>query len=287
MKKFISCKKRDLIRQGFMVLVVASFFVTSCSKQNDSSTITPKSLMQSQSALSKSVPATSPGTLVATVDVNGDGIPDKIYNNGSSVVVVRSTGVTDTYFISSGNWSIVPAAITDLDGVAGAEITVIVGEYVKIITDKKGTVTSYTLGLSDWSLITTGSNGVSDMDGIAGAEIAIANGNYLTILCQRTGTLTNYLVSTGNWSLLSNGIQNFDGKPGNDIALTIFTSSNIEIIHPKTGSIATYSSNTFGISWFVQGYTANSPAGINIHIYSTTKGKTYTIVDATQTITSP
>jgi hypothetical protein len=268
---------------GITIIALAILIFSSCStKSIENPEPSGRSLVATRST--GSVNATSPGTLVATIDVNGDGIPDKIYNNGSSVVVVRSTGVTDTYFISSGNWSIVPAAIVDLDGKAGAEITVIVGEDVKIITDRTGAVTSYVIGAGDWSLITQGSNGVSDMDGVAGAEIAIANGTYLTILCQRTGTLTNYTISTGNWSLLNNGIQNFDGKPGNDIAISVFSNSNLEIVHPKTGTITVYSSNTLGVSWYLVSYANNSPSGININIYSTTKGKNYTIIDATGTI---
>lgn len=185
------------------------------------------------------------GVLIGTIDVNGDGVADNIYNSGSSITIVHgNNGGTRSYFISSGSWALVfgnSSSIVDLDGVAGAEIPVNVGGALMVITDRTQSVHNYNFS-GNWAVAP---GGITDMDGVAGAEMAVVNGSYLTIITQRTFNVVNYNIGT-SWSIVPTGITDMDGVAGAEIAMA--SGSNLVILTPKTSSMHSY---TIGTNWAV------------------------------------
>lgn len=231
--------KRNLIaitKLTFLSFCLLSFY--SCKTKNDEMPSPESSLKSSTVAKTNAVASPNTGVLMGTIDVNGDGVPDNIYNNGSSITVVRSTGVTHQYPISNGSWALLygdASSIVDLDGVAGAEIPVNIGGSLLIINDRLGSTTNYAIGSGSWA---AAPGAITDLDGVAGAEIPIVSGSQLIIITARTGSKTAYPIGSGNWAVVQGATVDMDGIAGAEIP--IISGSQLIIVTARTGSKTAY-----------------------------------------------
>jgi hypothetical protein len=91
--------------------------------------------------------------------------------------------------------------VSDMDGIAGAELAIVNGSYLVIVTPRTQSITSYTIA-TNWSIL---SNGIQNFNGKAGNDIAIVVGGtgQLRIVHPANGTINAYSTgSTGSsWSL--------------------------------------------------------------------------------------
>jgi hypothetical protein len=230
-----------LLKSTAIVPSIVFLLFFGCKKQNDVRiTASTQSGDQAKSSSRQSI-------LIGAFDLNGDGTNEQVFNEGSSISVVQSNGVTASYFISSGPWSILNGTqgVIDLDGAAGAEIPINIGSSILVITHRTRSVKPYQVNGSQWALL---NNGISDLDGNEGAEIAINIGSSILVITHRTTSVKSYGVS-GSWALLRDGITDLDGYPGNEIAINK-GSAGVFIITHRTESVKTYDVPNAGyIGW--------------------------------------
>lgn len=226
--------KRSLVaitKLTFTVFCLLSIY--SCKTKNDEIPSPDQSLTTAKTKVNA-----NNGVLMGTIDVDGDGVPDNIYNNGSFITVVRATGLSHQYTVGGGAWALLfgnSSSIVDLDGVAGAEIPVNIGGSLLIINDRQGTTSTYPIGSGSWA---AAPGSIADLDGVAGAEIPIVNGSQLIIITARTGTKSSYPISSGNWAVVQGGTTDLDGVPGAEI--TMVSGSQLIIFTAKTGQMNSY-----------------------------------------------
>ncbi len=198
-------------------------------------------------------PAFAQGVLQATADLNGDGVPEKVYNALNGMMrVVNPNGTQQQYFITNnpGGWAILggEAGIKDMDGVPGGEIAVNAGAVVIVITHRTLSTRSYSLPSNSWALL-GGAAGITDYDGVGGAEVPINMGTVIHLIKHRAGVIQSLTTTTGTWFLLPGpgGINDFDGQPGNDIAITT-GNTTVRILHPRSGATRDYYVTNGGFS---------------------------------------
>jgi hypothetical protein len=185
------------------------------------------------------------GILLATADLTGDGVPEKVYNALNGVMrVVNPNGSQQTYFLTSspGGWAILggEAGIKDLDGIPGGEMAVNVGSVVIVVTHRTTSLQSYSLPATGWALL-GGAAGITDYDGVGGAEVPINMGTVIHFITHRTGTIQSMATATGTWFILpaTGGINELDGQPGNEVALTV-GGTTVRILHLASGVTRDY-----------------------------------------------
>ncbi len=164
--------------------------------------------------------------------------------NGSALRVYnyRTRSMSSTP-VSSGSWAIcndpgIPNCVSDMNGTPGAELILILPNYI--------TVYSYATGSSNNYLINTQyailSDGVRDFDGTSGNEIAVARGGdgNINIIYPRTGNVQfingSNTFNAGRWWSLLNYV-NLDGVAGDEIRVRDNGYGRNYRIYPRSGSV--------------------------------------------------
>lgn len=213
------------------------------------------------------------------------GIADLDGQPGKEIVIVTPTGLRivqdrarNTRSVAvPGQFAVIGGAVADLDGIAGAEVPIASGSALMIYSFARSVLSSFPISSGSWAVCTTGSSCVSDLDGAAGAELIIAVPNALQVLRYRAGVINSFPIGQ-QYAILGDGVRDFDGAPGNDIALSV-ASGALLIIRPAAGVVQTISgAGTFAPSWTVLGYiNADGLPGDEIRVRSTTSGRAYRV----------
>lgn len=156
----------------------------------------------------------------------------RIYNDRTRSM--RSTPV------SSGSWAIcndpgIPNCVSNMNGSAGAELVLILPNYISVYSYVTGSMNNYIIN-TQYAIL---SDGVRDFDGIAGNDIAVArsDGN-INIIRPQTGSvqLINGSSTFGTWWSLLN-YANLDGVAGDEIRVRNNGTNRIYRIYPRSGSV--------------------------------------------------
>ena len=161
--------------------------------------------------------------------------------NGSALRVYnyRTRSMSSTP-VSSGSWAIcndpgIPNCVSDLNGTAGAELILILPNYISVYSYVTGSMSNYIIN-AQYAIL---NDGVRQFDGTTGNEIAVArsDGN-INIVYPRTGTV-QYINGSGTfgtwWSLLN--YANLDGVAGDEIRVRNNGTARNYRIYPRSGSV--------------------------------------------------
>ncbi|MCC7248506.1 MAG: hypothetical protein IT473_07780 [Lysobacter sp.] len=171
---------------------------------------------------------------IGSADLNGDGIPENIYSNGSYILVKNINGVvTGNYYIAPSWYSV---AIADLDGVAGAEFAVRTYSDLYVLTHRTKKVFAYAVWPygSNWVPMT-----VDQFDGVAGNEIAINTGSIaggygsILFISHKAHAIKQHFFSTG-YAWLGMSVNDFDGAAGKEYAINTTSIGYLAVLHPKS-----------------------------------------------------
>ncbi|MEQ1512360.1 MAG: hypothetical protein ABL934_06720 [Lysobacteraceae bacterium] len=216
--------------------------------------------------------------LIASVDLNGDGIAEHIYNTGSTITVKNSQGVATAIYYIAGTWGMM--GIADLDGYPGAEIAVRTYRQMIVITHRTKNI--YPYQLSDYGGNWAGVS-IDQFDGVVGNEVAINNGDFSNgyssylFVSHRTRTVKQHYFSTApTWATLS--INDFNGVAGKEVAINTGSMGYVAILHPRTLVESYYSVGR--ISQFLGASNLDGVAGLEIMVKGYA-GLVYTINDRT------
>lgn len=163
--------------------------------------------------------------------------------NGSALRVYnyRTRSMSSTP-VSSGSWAIcndpgIPGCVSDLNGTAGAELILILPNYISVYSYVTGSMSNYIIN-TQYAIL---SDGVRQFDGTAGNEIAVSrsDGN-INIIYPRTGTVqfingSNTFNAGRWWSLLN--YANLDGVAGDEIRVRDNGYGRNYRIYPRSGSV--------------------------------------------------
>lgn len=156
----------------------------------------------------------------------------RIYNDRTRSM--RSTPV------SSGSWAVcndpgIPNCVSNMNGSAGAELVLILPNYISVYSYVTGSMNNYIIN-TQYAIL---SDGVRDFDGTAGNDIAVArsDGN-INIIRPQTGSvqLINGSSTFGTWWSLLN-YANLDGVAGDEIRVRNNGTNRIYRIYPRSGSV--------------------------------------------------
>lgn len=161
--------------------------------------------------------ASAQGVLMGSADLDGDGIAETVYNNGSYITVKNTSGSSYNYQVSGGSWALLYGNFTsvqDLDGTPGAEIPINVGSALRVITHRTHSVDYYMMSGS-WA---ASPGGIVDLDGSPGAEIAIVAGDSFRVVIHRYHTVKSTPM-TGTYAVGVYAIKDLDGIPGAEVPI--------------------------------------------------------------------
>jgi hypothetical protein len=178
--------------------------------------------------------ASAQGVLMGSADLDGDGIAEQVYNNSSYITVKSTNGSSYNYQVSTGAWALLYgnfSSVANLDGQAGAEISINRGNSLLVINHNSRSTYSYPMGGS-WA---ASPGGIVDLDGIAGAEIAIVAADALRIV-HHSSRSTNSMPMSGTYAIAVYGIKDLDGQPGAEIPIA--NGSALRIYNDRTRSMS-------------------------------------------------
>jgi hypothetical protein len=178
--------------------------------------------------------ASAQSVLMGSADLDGDGIAEQVYNNGSYITVKSTNGSSYNYQVSTGSWALLYGnftSVTDLDGTPGAEIPINIGGALMVINHNSRSSYNYQMSGS-WA---ASPGGITDLDGIAGNEIAIVASNALRIVHHRSRS-TNSMPMSGTYAIAVYGIKDLDGQPGAEIPIA--NGSALRIYNDRTRSMS-------------------------------------------------
>lgn len=180
--------------------------------------------------------ASAQGALMGSADLDGDNIAEQVYNNGSYITVKNTSGSNYNYQVSTGSWALLYgnfSSVANLDGQAGAEISINRGNSLLVINHNSRSSYSYPMGGS-WA---ASPGGIVDLDGIAGAEIAIVAADALRIV-HHSSRSTNSMPMSGTYAIAVYGIKDLDGIAGAEIPIA--NGSALRIYNDRTRSMNSY-----------------------------------------------
>lgn len=163
--------------------------------------------------------------------------------NGSALRVYnyRTRSMSSTP-VSSGSWAIcndpgIPNCVSDLNGTAGAELILIVPNYIGVYSYATGSMSNYSIN-TQYAIL---SDGVRQFDGTTGNEIAVARGDgNINIIYPRNGTVQfingSNTFNAGHWWSLLN-YANLDGVAGDEIRVRDNGYGRNYRIYPLSGSV--------------------------------------------------
>lgn len=177
--------------------------------------------------------ASAQGVLMGSADLDGDGLAETVYNNGSYITVKSTNGSSYNYQVSSGSWSLLYGnftSVANLDGSPGAEIPINRGNSLLVINHNSRSSYSYPMSGS-WA---ASPGGITDLDGNAGAEIAIVATDALRIVHHSARSVSSTPMS-GTYAIAVYGIKDLDGQPGAEIPIA--NGSALRIYNDRTRSM--------------------------------------------------
>ncbi len=163
--------------------------------------------------------------------------------NGSALRVYnyRTRSMSSTP-VSGGSWAIcndpgIPNCVSDLNGTAGAELILILPNYISVYSYVTGSMSNYSIN-TQYAIL---SDGVRQFDGTSGNEIAVARGDgNINIIYPRTGNVQfingSNTFNAGRWWSLLNYV-NLDGAAGDEIRVRDNGYGRNYRIYPRTGSV--------------------------------------------------
>lgn len=161
--------------------------------------------------------------------------------NGSALRIYndRTRSMSSTP-VSSGSWAIcndpgIPNCVSDMNGTAGAELVLILPNYISVYSYVTGSMSNYIIN-AQYAIL---SDGVRGFDGTTGNEIAVArNDGNINIIYPRTGNvqLINGSSTFGSWWSLLN-YANLDGVAGDEIRVRNNGTGRNYRIYPRSGSV--------------------------------------------------
>ena len=161
--------------------------------------------------------------------------------NGSALRIYndRTRSMSSTP-VSSGSWAIcndpgIPNCVSDMNGSAGAELVLILPNYISVYSYVTGSTNNYVIN-TQYAIL---SDGVRDFDGTTGNEIAVARSDgHINIIYPRSGSLQfiNGTSTFGSWWSLLN-YANLDGVAGDEIRVRNNGTSRNYRIYPRSGSV--------------------------------------------------
>lgn len=178
--------------------------------------------------------ALAQGILMGSADLDGDGIAEQVYNNGSYITVTSANGSSYNYQISTGSWSLLYGdftSVANLDGQPGAEIPINRGSSLLVINHNSRSTYSYPMSGS-WA---ASPGGITDLDGNPGAEIAIVASDALRIVHHSSRSASSTPMS-GTYAIAVYGIKDLDGQPGAEIPIA--NGSALRIYNDRTRSMS-------------------------------------------------
>lgn len=161
--------------------------------------------------------------------------------NGSALRIYNDrTRSMSSMPVSGGSWAIcndpgIPNCVSDMNGTAGAELVLILPNYISVYSYVTGSMNNYIIN-AQYAIL---SDGVRGFDGTAGNEIAIArNDGNINIVYPRTGSVQfiNGSSTFGTWWSLLN-YANLDGVAGDEIRIHNNANNRNYRIYPRTGSV--------------------------------------------------
>lgn len=182
-------------------------------------------------------------------------------------------------------FAVIGKAIADLDGVAGAEIPVASGQYLAVYNDRAQSLSGFSIGANSWAVCTEIVACVSDMEGDPGAELMIVASNTMKIFNYRMQRLNSFAINA-QFATLRDGVRDFDGQPGNDIAVSTGY-GDVVVVFPRARTQRLFNhTGTFGTWWELVGYAnLDGVAGDEIRVRSlVTGGRTYRLYPVTGAI---
>lgn len=161
--------------------------------------------------------------------------------NGSALRIYNDrTRSMSSMPVSSGSWAIcndpgIPNCVSDMNGSAGAELVLILPNYISVYSYVTGSMNNYVIN-TQYAIL---SDGVRDFDGTTGNEIAVARSDgHINIIYPRSGSLQfiNGTSSFGTWWSLLN-YANLDGVAGDEIRVRNNGTGRNYRIYPRSGSV--------------------------------------------------
>lgn len=177
--------------------------------------------------------ASAQGVLMGSADLDGDGVAETVYNNGSYITVKSTNGSSYNYQVGSGSWALLYgnfSSVANLDGSPGAEIPINRGGSLLVINHNSRSSYSYPMSGS-WA---ASPGGITDLDGNAGAEIAIVASDALRIVHHSSRSVSSTPMS-GTYAIAVYGIKDLDGQPGAEIPIA--NGSALRIYNDRTRSM--------------------------------------------------
>lgn len=162
--------------------------------------------------------------------------------NGSALRVYnyRTRSMSSTP-ISGGSWAIcndpgIPNCVSDMNGTPGAELVLILPNYIGVYSYATGSMSNYAIN-AQYAIL---SDGVRDFNGTTGNEIAVArNDGHINIIYPRNGNV-QFFNGTGTfgtwWSLLN--YANLDGVAGDEIRVRNNGTGRNYRIYPRSGIVS-------------------------------------------------
>jgi hypothetical protein len=162
--------------------------------------------------------------------------------NGSALRIYNDrTRSMSSLPVSGGSWAIcndpgIPNCVSDMNGTPGAELVLILPNYISVYSYVTGSMSNYMIN-AQYAIL---SDGVRDFNGTVGNEIAVArNDGHINIIYPRTGTVQ--FISGNNtfgtwWSLLN--YANLDGVAGDEIRVRNNGTARNYRIYPRSGTVS-------------------------------------------------
>jgi hypothetical protein len=183
------------------------------------------------------------GNFTSVKDLDGTPGAEIPIANGSALRIYndRTRSMSSTP-VSSGSWAIcndpgIPNCVSDMNGSAGAELVLILPNYISVYSYVTGSMNNYIIN-SQYAIL---SDGVRDFDGTSGNEIAVARGGdgNINIIYPRNGNvqLINGSNTFGTWWSLLN-YANLDGVAGDEIRVHNNSNNRNYRIYPRSGTVS-------------------------------------------------
>ncbi|MGN6150537.1 MAG: hypothetical protein ACTHOH_00825 [Lysobacteraceae bacterium] len=179
--------------------------------------------------------ASAQGVLMGSADLDGDGIAETVYNNGSYITVKNTSGSSYNYQVSTGSWALLYgdfSSVKDLDGSPGAEIPINIGGALKVINHNTRSSYNYQISTGSWA---ASPGGITDLDGIAGNEILIVASDSLKVVDHRARSTSSQPMS-GTYAVAVYGIRDLDGQPGAEVPIA--NGSALRVYNYRTRSLS-------------------------------------------------
>ena len=179
--------------------------------------------------------ASAQGVLMGSADLDGDGIAETVYNNGSYITVKSTNGSSYNYQVSGGSWALLYGNFTsvqDLDGSPGAEIPINIGGALMVINHNSRSSYNYQISTGSWA---ASPGGITDLNGVAGNEIVIVASDSLKIVDHRARSTSSQPMS-GTYAIAVYGIKDLDGQPGAEIPIA--NGSALRVYNYRTRSMS-------------------------------------------------